>query len=98
MRLDPTEGKMPALLVCDLTLGGCRHAGAKKAPHPVGRVGSDPQPAICRITRGRRADHGWPGLFPRRVARTRDRAGGDEPRYSLSGSLMATLSSVRVYR
>jgi K+-transporting ATPase ATPase A chain len=71
----------------------------KKRIAPSGRVGSDAQPAIRRIIGRRRADHGRPRLFPRRVARTRDRAGGDEPRYPLSGSsLMATQSSVRVSR
>jgi hypothetical protein len=49
MHLDPTEGEMPALLVCDLTLGGCRLVGAQEARRPFGRVGSDPQPAIRRI-------------------------------------------------
>ena len=38
MRLDPTEGEMPALLVCDLTLGGCRLTGAKEARRAVRRV------------------------------------------------------------
>jgi K+-transporting ATPase ATPase A chain len=62
----------------------------KKRVPPVGRVGSNAQPAICGITRGRRADHGRARLFPRRYARTGDRAGGDEPRHPLSGSLIIT--------
>ena len=58
----------------------------KKRRRPVGRIRSDAQPAIRGITGRRRADHGRSRLFPRRLARTRDRAGGDEPRYPLSGS------------
>jgi K+-transporting ATPase A subunit len=38
MRLDPTEGEMLALLVCDLTLGGCRLTGAKEVRRAVRRV------------------------------------------------------------
>jgi len=76
--------------LCDPAAGGCRLAGAKEAHRPVGRVGSDPQSAICGITGRRRADHGRPRLFSRRVARTRDQAGGDEPRNPLSGSLIVS--------
>ena len=52
MRLDPTEGEMPALLVCDLTLGGCRLVGAQEARRPFGRVGSDPQPQFVGLLVG----------------------------------------------
>ncbi len=45
-------------------------------------------PQFVRITGRRRADHGRSRLFPCRVARTRHRAGGDEPRHPLSGSLI----------
>jgi hypothetical protein len=55
---------MPPLLVCYLTLGGCRLVGAQEARRPFGRVGSDPQPAIRRIAGRRRTDYGPRRLFP----------------------------------
>ena len=69
-------------------LGGCRLVGAEEARRPVGRIGSDAQPAIRGIVGGRCPNNGWSSLFPRGLARAGDRAGGDEPRYPLSGSLI----------
>src|SRR6516162_3399754 len=72
----------------DPAAGGCRLAGTEEARCPVTRLGSEPQPAIHRTAGGRRADHGRTRLFPRSLAGALDRADGDEPRHSLSGSLI----------